>query len=64
MGVMLAVHPHRDVSNLQLNLDEKLNFDESIESKSSKYNKVIDYNKKFFNNISPWSVITNLHIFY
>ena len=53
MGVMLAVPPHRDVSNLQLNLDEKLNFDESIESKSSKYNKVIDYNKKFFNNISP-----------
>lgn len=61
---MPAVPPHRDVSDLQLNLGEKLNFDERIQSKSSKYNKIIDYNKNIFNNISPWSVITNLHILY
>ena len=50
---MTAVPPHRDVSDLQLNLGEKLNFDERIQSKSSKYNKIIDYNKNIFNNISP-----------
>ena len=61
---MPAVPLHRDVSDLQLNLGEKLNFDERIQSKSSKYNKIIDYNKNIFNNISPWSVITNLHILY